>query len=128
MKKSRRKWPLEFKKRMVGQYLSGERTAQEIAAEHDLDTAHIYTWKTQLERLEKAERIGELESTGMSPDEARRMQELEEELEAYKRKVAEQSVVIDLLKKLHPNYQSEKRSSGFIETKRRLGQKRGQRK
>lgn len=64
----------------------------------------------------------------MSPDEARRMQELEEELEAYKRKVAEQSVVIDLLKKLHPNYQSEKRSSGFIETKRRLGQKRGQRK
>ena len=52
----------------------------------------------------------------------------EEELEAYKVKVAELTLHIDLLKKLQPNYQSEKRSSGYAETKRKLVRSKGRAK
>jgi len=121
-KKNRRKFPLEYKRRLVEEYLSGQSSAHEIAEREDIATGFIYRWKTQLEEQEKMERIGELESSGSSPDDARRIREMEEELEAYKAKVAEQSLHIDLLKKLHPSFQSERKSSGFAEMKKKLVQ------
>jgi len=125
MKRSARKFDLEFKKRIVQEYLSG-RPAIELAEAEGLVPGMIYRWKTQLEDRERVERIEEIQSTeGVSLEQARKIRELEEELLAAKEKIADQAMVIDLLKKIQPNSASEKRSSGYIETKRSLDRKRG---
>lgn len=122
MKKERRKFSLEYKRKIVEEYLSGNSSAAQIAEREGLEAQNIYSWKTRFEALAKVERIETIQAEqSCSPEQARKMRELEEELEAYKAKVAEQSMMIDLLKKLHPNYQSEKKSSGYIETKNLLG-------
>ncbi len=93
---------------------------EEIAAREGIGSGTVYRWKTQLEERAKSDRIEDLEIAGSSPEQARRILELEEEIGAYQAKVAEQALHIDLLKKLDPNYQSEKRLSGYVETKRKL--------
>ena len=121
MKKERRKFELEYKLRIVKEYLTGNASAAEIAEREGIDAQSIYGWKTQLEARAKVERVETIQQEqGCSPEQARKQRELEEELEAYKSLVAEQVLMIDLLKKLHPNFQSEKRSSGYIETKNAL--------
>ena len=121
MGKQRRKYDLEYKRKIVEEYLSGNPSAAEIAEREGIETGCIYRWKTQLEGRAKMERIDAIQDEqGCSPEQARQIRELEEELEAYKAKVADQAMMIDLLKKLHPNFQSEKRSSGYIETKNAL--------
>lgn len=127
-KKSRRSYPLEYKQKLVEEYISGAANAQEIAEREGILPGQIYRWKTQLEERAKLDRVGELEREGMSPAEARRVREMEDELEAYKAKVAEQAMAIDLLKKLHPSFQSERRSSGYAEIKRKLGRSKGRAK
>tara|TARA_Y100000590_G_C15524284_1_gene940611 strand:+ start:101 stop:496 length:396 start_codon:yes stop_codon:yes gene_type:complete len=119
-RKTRKSYSKEYKREIVEEYLSGRTEAAEIAAREGLNLQFIYRWKTQIEEWEKKERIGVLESEGMSPEDARKVRDLEEELEAYKAKVAEQALHIDLLKKLQPDYLSEKRSNGYAETKRKL--------
>ena len=129
MRESRRKFDEQYKKQIVQEFLWGVRTAAEIAAAEGLFTGQIYRWKTQLENRQRQERIGEIQvDENVSWEQARRIRELEEELEAYKAKVADQAMVIDLLKKSHPNSASEKRSSGYIETKRSLGPRNGRAK
>ncbi len=126
MRESRRKFDEEYKKQIVQEYLAGNRCAGEIAAAEGLVIGQIYRWKTQLENRARAARIEDIQSEQkVSPEQARRIRDLEEELEAYKAKIAEQAIEIDLLKKLHPSLASEKRSSGYIEIKRRLGQRNG---
>jgi transposase-like protein len=126
MKESRRKFSEEYKKQIVQEYLAGNRSAVEIAEAEGLVAGQIYCWKTQLENRKRLERIEEIQTEQhVSPGPARRIRELEEELEAYKAKVADQAMVIDLLKKVQPNSASEKRSSGYIETKRSLGLRNG---
>jgi transposase-like protein len=128
MGKSRRKFNLEYKRRIVEEYLSGSRSAKEIAEAEALETGQIYNWKVQLEHRAKRERIEEIQSTeGVSAEEARRIRELEEEVEAYQKKVAQLSLENDLLKKIHPNLASEKKSNGYVAMKRRLalGKRRG---
>jgi len=121
MKESRRKFNWEYKKRIVQEYVSGNRRVAEIADSEGLVPGQIYHWKTQLENRARRERIEEIQvEENVSPEQAQKIRELEEELEAYKAKVADQALVIDLLKKLHPTLASEKRSSGYIETKRSL--------
>ena len=105
--------------------MEGKLTAQQIADREGVERFQIYSWKQQLELRDKKERIAELTEAGSNPDDVRRMMELEDELEAYKAKVAEQSVMIDLLKKLHPNLQSEKKSSGYVELKRQVSRSKG---
>lgn len=122
-KKSRRSYPLEYKQKLVDEYVSGAANAQEIAEREGILPGQVYRWKTQLEERAKLERVDELERDGMSPAEARRFREMEEELEAYKAKVAEQAIWIDLLKKLHPNSPSERKSSGYSELKRQVERK-----
>lgn len=126
MRESRRKFSEEYKRQIVQEFLAGSRTAAEIASAEGLFAGQIYRWKTQLENRERVDRIEEIQSTeNVSYEQARRIRELEEELEAYKEKVADQAMVIDLLKKLQPNSASEKRSSGYIETKRSLARRNG---
>ncbi len=119
-KRNRRKFPLEYKKQLVAEYLSGELSAEEIAAREGIGSGTVYKWKTQLEQKAKSDRIEDLEIAGSSPEQARRILELEEEIQAYQAKVAELTLHNDLLKKLDPNYQSEKRLSGYVETKKKL--------
>lgn len=125
MKKNRKTFELEYKKRIVSAYLEGKFSAQQIAEREGLERFQIYSWKSQLETRTKKDRFNELTEAGHHPDDVRRMMELEEELEAYKCKVAEQSVIIDLLKKLHPNLASENVSSGYAELKRQVLRSKG---
>lgn len=120
MKKTRKSYDLEYKKRVVSEYLAGTTSAEEIARREGLERFQIYSWKSQLERRGKTERFEELTSQGSSPEDVRRVMELEEEIEAYKAKVAEQALMIDLLKKVHPSFQSEKKSSGYAELRQRV--------
>jgi len=127
-KSTRRSFSREFKKELVEEYLSGRSSADLIAEREGITVQFIYRWKTQLEQWNKKSRIDALEAGGMSLEEARRFRDMEEELEAYKTKVAELTLYNDLLKKLQPNYQSEKRLNGYAETKRKLARSKGRAK
>ena len=122
-KSTRKRYDLEIKRRIVSEYISGGRTAADIAKAEGLEAVQIYSWKTQLEQRERLERIDSLVDDQTSIDQATKIVELEEDLEAYKLKNAEQAMIIDLLKKLHPSSPYAKRSSGYIETKRSLNRK-----
>ena len=122
-KSTRKSYDLEFKRRVVSEYISSGRSAAEIAKAEGLETGHIYSWKTQLEQRDRLEKIESLVDEKTSLDQARKIVELEEELEAYKLKNAEQAMIIDLLKKLHPNSPYAKKSSGYIDIKRSLNRK-----
>jgi transposase-like protein len=124
-KRSRKHYDFEYKKRIVQEFLTG-RSANEIAEAEGLVSAQIYKWKSQLENRKRLERIEEIQAEeGVSLEQARKIRELEEELAAAKEKIADLTMVNDLLKKIQPSSRSEKRSSGYIETKRSLGLKRG---
>lgn len=120
MKKKRKTFDQEYKKRIISEYLTGSKTAQEIADREGIDRFQIYSWKSQLEARGKRDRYTELTEAGHNPEDVRRMMELEEELEVAKAKIADQALVIDLLKKLHPSFQSEKKCSGYAELKRQV--------
>lgn len=86
----------------------------------------IYQWKIQLEEKRVKGRVSDLESSGMSPSEARHMQRLEAENEALKKKLAEQVIMVDLLKKLQTStdYQQLKNENGYDEIAALLAQSR----
>lgn len=127
-KRRRRSFSREFKRQLVEEYLSGRSSAEAISEREGITPQFLYRWKSQVEHWDKNARIECLEAEGMSPEEARRIRYLEEELEAYKAKVAEQALHIDLLKKLQPDYLSEKRSNGYAEIKRKLARSKGRAK
>ena len=59
-KRTRRKFTNEQKDKAVEIYLSGEKTAAEIAKDLDCDVQNIYTWKTVAEEKRKGLRLEEL--------------------------------------------------------------------
>jgi transposase-like protein len=118
MKKTRKYHTTEHKKKLVDEYVSGTSTVEAIAAREKLDRAQIYKWKAQLENRARDERIETLEASGHNADDIRRIIELEDELAAAKVKIADLALANDLLKKIHPNFQFGKRSSGYAELKR----------
>ena len=124
-KRSRKKYSDEVKRRAVEEYVSGQRKAADIAAELGVDLGYLYKWRVQLDEKSKGARVEELESMGHSKAEARRIQELEDEIEEYKKKLAEQVLINDLLKKLQkPKVsQSESELSGLIRTTKNLNRK-----
>lgn len=121
MKTTRKYRTLEYKQKIVSEYESGSIPAEKLAEREGLERAQIYKWKTQLDNRKRGERIEQLEDAGHSEVEARRILELEDELAAAKEKIADQALAIDLLKKIHPSFQSEKKSSGYSELKTRVG-------
>jgi transposase-like protein len=121
MKKTRNYHTTEHKKKLVDEYMSGANTVEAIAVREKIDRAMIYKWKAQLENKARDERIETMEAAGHHPDDIRRLMELEDELAAAKTKIADQALAIDLLKKIQPNFQSGKRSSGYAELKQALG-------
>lgn len=128
-KKSRKQYDLEFKRRIVQEYLRGEVTTNALAAREGIEPGQIYRWKVQLDLRARDARIEEIADTeGVTLDQARQIRELEEELEATQRKLAQVVLENDLLKKLHQDYPSARKSSGYIETKQLLVRSKGRAK
>ena len=124
--RSRRQYDLEYKKRIVQEYLQGEVSAHVIAEREGLERGQIYSWKVQLENRSREARIETIaETEGVSLDQARQIRELQEELEASQKKIAQLVLENDLLKKIQPNSQYLKKSSGYIETKQHVARFKG---
>jgi len=122
-------YDLEYKRRIVQEYLHGAITAQSLAEREGLERGQIYNWKVQLEVKARNARIETIADTeGVSFDQARKIRELEEELEATQKKLAQTILECDLLKKVHQNSPSARSSSGYIETKQFLARVKGRQK
>jgi transposase-like protein len=129
MKKQRQSYDLDYKRRIVQEYLAGKVTAEELAKREGLVRGQIYKWRVQLERRDRMARIETIaETEGVSIEQARRIRELEEELSATREKLAQAVLEVDLLKKLQPNSPFASASSGYIDTKRQLARSRGRAK
>jgi transposase-like protein len=101
MTKKTRKYITEEKKRKaVAEYVSETKTAQAIANEIGTDIQSIYRWRTLFDEEKKGLKISELHSDLSSKELAERLVRQQDEIEAYQRVVAEQTVIIALLKKL----------------------------
>jgi transposase-like protein len=85
--KKYRHFPLEFKQRVVQEVLSGLRSKAAIARDEKIACSLIDRWKKQI-----------MEGTLVDHPSARERQLLKEN-DWYKKKVAEQAMEIDLLKK-----------------------------
>lgn len=125
-KRTRRQFTEEQKRKAVDDFVSGRRTAEQVAIENDVERGVIYKWRVQLDERAKGARIDELEEQGFSREQARIIEQQREELEAYKSTVAQQAVIIDLLKKLQTSNASQRESDviGLIETTKRLARSR----
>ena len=129
MKNQRQHYELDYKRRIVQEYLAGVVPAQELAKREGLDRGQIYKWRVQLERRDRLSRIETIaETEGVSIEQARRIRELEEELAATQQRLAPTLLECDLLKKLQPNSPFANASSGYIDTKRLLVRSRGRAK
>jgi len=127
-KKQRRKFTPEQKQEAVEDYLTERRSAMDIANDLNVSVSLIYKWKADLELQNKKSRISELTDQGLSRAAALKIQQQEAEIEAYQKKVAEQVVIIDLLKKLQDRtpYQRESELTGLIKTTKRLARRQKQ--
>jgi transposase-like protein len=129
MKKPRKHYDLDYKRRIVTEYLAGKTPAEDIAQREGLVRGQIYKWRVQLERQDRLARIETIADTeGVSIEQARHIRELEEELAATREKLAQTVLENDLLKKLQPSSPFARKSSGYIEMKQLLARSRGRAK
>lgn len=127
MKKKQRQYhDLEYKRRLVAEYLSGNISADDLAKREGLIRGQIYKWRSQLDQRGRLERIEAIADTeGVSLEQARRIRDLEEELLATQQKLAQTVLENELLKKLQPNSPYASGSSGYIDMKRQLARSKG---
>lgn len=125
-KKSRKKYPEDVKAKAVADYLSGTRTAKQIAQELDVEVQVIYGWRAAADDKKRNQGLLGLQMEGFSPEAAELVTRQREEIEVYQKKVAELSVMVDLLKKLKTSgdYQPESELSGLIATAKKSDRKR----
>ena len=72
MKKQRQHYALDYKRRIVAEYLSGTISVDNLAKREDLVRSQIYTRRVQLERRERMSRIERIaETEGVSIEQAR---------------------------------------------------------
>jgi transposase-like protein len=132
MRKPKKFFDEKTKRQAVDDYVSGRRSAQEVADSLGIRLGMIYKWRVQLDERDKGARIEELEEKAqVSPEAAARMiADLQAEIVEYQKKLAEQTVIADLLKKRLHSKSSQERSelTGLIETLERAAQKRGRAK
>jgi hypothetical protein len=86
----------------------------------------IYRWKTVYTERQKDIRLDEIISDGNTREQAKKIQQLELQVEAYKIKLAEQMLINDLLKKIQDPHDSasENELNGLIDTTSKLARKR----
>lgn len=115
--KNRKKFSYEVKRKAVEDYISGVKTAEQIAIELQTSPQAIYNWKTAFTEENKGIRIEELIVEGNSEASIKRIMQMEDEIAEYQKKVAEQALIIDLLKKLRAqgNLPPESELNGLIE-------------
>ena len=129
--KSRQSYDLEFKRRVVQEYISGKGSAQEIANREGLIPGQIYRWRVQLDEQAKVERVEQIQTQdpGLTIEQARRIRELEEELLATQKKMAQLAVenecLGEFIKKTFPSSPYAKKSSSFIEVSSALARSKG---
>lgn len=129
MRKPKKFYDEKTKRQAVDDYVSGRRSAQEVAESLGVRQGMIYKWRVQLDERAKGERVEELEEQGYSREQALVIERQREEIEAYKQTVAKQAVIIDLLKKLQTSTHShiENELSGLIDITKRLDPKKKRR-
>ncbi len=99
-KKPRKQYGLEYKRRIVQEYLQGGIKSADLARREGIDRGEIYKWKTQLENLARRERVEEPVEDGASVEQARRIRELEEQHQATQQRLAQSVVEKELLGEL----------------------------
>ncbi|NDD92544.1 hypothetical protein EBZ37_10710 [bacterium] len=127
MKKPKRQFKPEDKAKAVDDYVAGRRSAAQIAVELGCSPNLIYRWKAEAEADHRQQRASDLQASGVrDPRDVKRILDLEDELEAYKKTVAEQTVLIDILKKLDQSKTSQRESEliGLIRTTKNSDPKR----
>ena len=126
MGEPKRKFEESLKEAAVAAYLSGEKTAAQVAAAHGIAVGQVYQWKVQLEERAKGARLEELQGAGRSRADSELILRLEAERDEYQRALGEKTVVVELLKKRLNSTSSQQWSelSGLIETLELAGQKR----
>jgi len=124
-KKTRRKFSDQEKAKAVADYLSGAKSAKDIAQELGVEVHSIYHWRASLDEQKRESRVSGLEAEGIPQEVAERLIRQQEEIEAYQKKVAEQAVIIDLLKKLQTSnsFPLESELSGWIATTKKSERK-----
>ncbi len=100
----------------VAENLSEAKSAKDIAQELGVEVHAIYHWRASHDEQKRESRLSGLTSQGIPNEVAERLIRQQEEIEAYQKKVAEQAVIIDLLKKLQTSssFPLESELSGWI--------------
>ena len=126
-KQTRKKFSKEQKRQAIDDYVSGRKSAQQIADELSMDVQYLYRWKVQADEKSKGIQVEEFEKEGCPPEWAKRLSQKEEEISLYQKKLAEQAIIIDLLKKARglKTSASESELSGLIATTKKLDRKKG---
>ena len=133
-RKPKKHYDLEYKRRIVQEYLQGGIKSAALAEREGIERGQIYKWKIQLDNLDRAGRIEEIADTQgcLARSGSSSIRELEEELEATQKKLAKQVVYNELLeelvKKTDPNSAYAKRSSSYADIKLALARSKGRAK
>ena len=124
-KRTRKTFSKEEKKQAVEDYVSGKKSAQQIAADLSIDVHYLYRWKIESDEKSKGIQVQEFENEGCPPEWAKRLSQKDEEISLYQQKLAEQAIIIDLLKKARglKTSASESELSGLIATTKKLDRK-----
>ena len=125
MGKPKRKFSDDIKFKAVADYLAGDKSAAQVAAELGVAVNNIYNWRIQLDEKAKGATIEELEATGRSREDALLILQLQAERDAYQKMVGEQAVMLELLKKRLRSTSSQQWNelTGLIETLEKSAQK-----
>ena len=132
-KKSRKSYDREYKRRIVQEYLRGEITTNALADREGLERGQIYRWKVELSEQARDARVEAIANhEGVSLDQARKIRDLEEELSATQKKLAQLAVENELLgelvKKSDPSSPYARRSSSYADIKIALVRSKGRAK
>ena len=101
-KMTRKRYSHDFKKQVVEEFERGAMTAQALGRKHNVHPISIYQWSKKL-------RTGTLVT---SP--SKRERDLEKKLAAAERKIGQQAIAIDFLKRLQEeSSQSQKRYATY---------------
>jgi transposase-like protein len=123
---TKRKFSESVKLGAVEDYVSGRKSAAQVAAEFEIAPTLLYKWKVNIDEKAKGAMASELEASGRSPADIKMILELAHERDMYQKTVGEQTLIIELLKKRLKSTSSQQRSelTGLIETLERAVQKR----
>lgn len=126
-KRTRKKFSKEQKQQAIDDYVSGRKSAQQIADDLSIDVHYLYRWKVEADEKSKGVQVEELEKEGCPSEWAKKLSQKEEEISLYQTKLAEQAIIIDLLKKARGMKTSahESELSGYIATTKKLDRKKG---